>query len=52
MEIWTGGHMTSSQMVSSQVLEDKVTIITGIGIDVYKKMTSWINAGKNGRELG
>jgi hypothetical protein len=53
MDIWTGGHMTSSQMLSIQVLEDRVIIITGIDIDIYiyKKMTSWINAGKNERKL-
>jgi hypothetical protein len=44
--------MTNSQMVRSQGLKDKVIITTGIDIDVCKKMISWINAGKNGRELG
>jgi hypothetical protein len=52
MESQTGGHTTSFQMVSNQVLEDKVTIITGIGIDIYKMMILWINAGKSERELG
>lgn len=52
MDIWTVGLMTSSQMLSIQVLEDRVIIITGIDIDIYKKMTSWINAGKNERKLG
>jgi hypothetical protein len=52
MDIWTVGLMTSLQMLSSQVLGARVTIITGIDIDIYKKMTSWINAGKNERKLG
>jgi hypothetical protein len=52
MEMWTDGLMTSSQMLNIQVPEDRVIIIIGIDIDIYKKMTSWINVGKNERKLG
>jgi hypothetical protein len=51
MEMWTDGLMTSSQILI-QVPEDRVIIIIGIDIDIYKKMTSWINVGKNERKLG
>jgi hypothetical protein len=52
MAIWTDGLMTSSQMLNIQVLEGRVIIIIGIDIDIYKRMTSWTNAGKNERKLG
>jgi hypothetical protein len=51
MEMWTDILMTSSQILI-QVPEDGVIIIIGIDIDIYKKMTSWINVGKNERKLG
>jgi hypothetical protein len=39
-------------MLSTQILVDKVITVTGIDIDIDKKMISWINAGRSERELG
>jgi hypothetical protein len=52
LDSWTDGHTTNSQTLSTQILVDRVTTVTGIDIDIDKKMISWINAGKSGRELG
>jgi hypothetical protein len=52
MDSWTGGHTTNSQMLNIQILVDRVITITGTDIDIDKKMISWINADKSGRELG
>jgi Tfp pilus assembly major pilin PilA len=51
--VWrTDGPTTNSRMVSTQILVGRVITITGTDIDIDKKMISWINAGKSGRELG
>jgi len=51
MDNWTDGHTTNSQMLSTQILVDKVITVTEIDIDIDKKMISWISAGKSEREL-